>query len=309
MKKILSVFIVLLSVLSASAAGFPAQKDLHLDYSFQSSAEKSLQQRMPSKAEADPVNLTIMDQTYNSARFTWFYYGYAGTGFTCALWSESQEFIAGVALTHEAYQYMAYLDGVSFADDEVEFYCSTYWVLNCPEGLQTGSAWEKSVATVTNGENSMFALKPGTYYVQIRELDDYGYTSASPATLKFTLTEYKISDLKAEVSGDNKTATITWTSPELPQNSYLYISVLSGETVAFDNFGGDAVASPLVVNVEEGRSYNVVAQVLDMQGVKLGSEESLSFTVGTNNYTPQNPTATVSNGDEVHFAWGAASVA
>lgn len=306
MKKIKTLLCALLVVLTASAAGWKSLPATNVSFDF----NQSQQRRSPAAAQASPVNASIIEQTYNSATFKWFYYLQSGSGFACALYDADKQFVAAVTWTYEAFQYAAYLDGITFEDDEIEYYCSTYWILNAPDGFHKGSAWDKNVISVNNEEAVISALKPGTYYIQINELDDYGMTDSAPASLSFTLTDTKISNLQAAVASDNKTATLTWEAPEMPANSYVYLTVSSGETVVFDNYDDNNVTSPLTVDVQEGRSYKATAQIIQRDGgKKLGSEVVCNFTVGTNVYTPLNPTATVSDGDEVHFAWGAQTAA
>ena len=266
-------------------------------------------------ADEDIPDASILALTYCEAQFTW--YSYNSSAFAIGLADASGTLIAGIVATTEECDRFAYEDGVGFSEDddyENHYYCSTKWILNVDdEGLQKGAAWSSSVINIGTAVSPVLGLKPGTYQVQVLEVNQTasGYsTGATLATIPFTLTEKKVSNLAASVAADKTTATLTWTAPELGQGERIYIRVWSGETVAYDNFSTrDRPTSPLTVNVTEGKSYTAIAQVVDKNNNPLGQEVQIGFTVGTNNYEPQNPTATVFGGDNVTFTWTAATQA
>ena len=126
------------------------------------------------------------------------------------------------------------------------------------------------------------------------------------ANIPFTLVEKKVENLTAVVAEDKTTATLSWTAPEFDAGERLYVRVWSGETVAYDNFDTkDRPASPLTVEVVEGKSYTAIVQVVDRYNNALGQEVETNFTVGVNNYEPANLHAEVSGGDNVTFSWEA----
>lgn len=270
--------------------------------------------------EVDPSHEVLPDagiwgQTYCEAQFHW--YSYNASAFAIGLANEAGTLIAGIAVTTEECDRFAYEDGVGFsAGDDVDnhYYCSTKWILNIDEeGLQKGDAWSSSVINVGTATSELLALRPGTYQVKVLELNqtESGYaTGATLATIPFTLVAKTVTDLAVTVADDKTKATLTWTAPELGQGERLYVRVWSGETVAYDNFDTtDRPASPLTVDVEDGKSYTAIVQVIDRNKNPLGSEVTINFTVGTNNYEPKNPHAEVFSGDNVTFTWEVATQA
>lgn len=267
--------------------------------------------------EVDPSIEDIPDAgiyslSYCEASFTWF--SYHASAFAIGLFdAEAQALIGGVAVTTEECDRFAYQDGVGFSDDEDyenKYYCSTKWILNADEsGLQKGDAWGNCVINIGTALSPLLGLKPGKYQVQVYELNqtESGYSKGEElANIPFELVEKVVTDLKASVADDKKTATLTWTAPEFGQGERLYVRVWAGETVAYDNFDSkDRPASPLTVEVVEGKSYAAIVQVLDKNNNPLGSEVQTNFTVGVNNYEPKNPHAEVFSGDNVTFTWEA----
>ena len=276
-------------------------------------------------SEVDPSQEDIPDAaiyslSYCEAKFTW--YSYNTSAFAIGLAAENGTLIAGIVATTEECDRFAYQDqqtgefsGFSDQDDyENHYYCSTKWILNVDEeGMQKGAAWATSVINVGTGTSELLALKPGTYQVQVLELNESasGYsTGATLASFSFTLVEKKVENLQATVAADKTTATLTWTDPEFGQGERLYVRVWSGETVAYDNFSTkDRPSSPLTVNVIEGKSYTAIVQVVDKNNNPLGQEVQVGFTVGVNNYEPKNPHAEVAGGDNVTFTWEATAAA
>ena len=265
-------------------------------------------------AEVDPTQEDIPDagiygQTYCEAQFTW--YSYSASAFAIGLADENGTLIAGIAVTTAECDRFAYQDGVGFSEDEDyenHYYCSTKWILNVDEeGMQRGAAWDNSVINIGTAISPVLGLRPGTYQVQVLELNetDSGYaTGAVLATIPFTLVEKKVENLQASIAADHTTATLTWDAPELGQGERLYIRVWAGETVPYDNFSTkDRPASPLTVDVIEGKSYTAMVQVVDKNNNPLGSEVQIDFTVGVNTYEPTNVHAEVAGGDNVTFSW------
>ena len=264
--------------------------------------------------EVDPAQEDIPDAgiyalSYCEAQFTW--YSYNASAFAIGLADANGTLIAGIAVTSEECDRFAYQDGVGFSEDddyEHHFYCSTKWILNVDEeGLQRGGAWDNSVINIGTALSPQLGLRPGTYQVQVLELNqgESGYsTGAVLATIPFTLVEKKVENLQAAVAADKTTATLTWDAPEFGQGERLYVRVWSGETVAYDNFSTkDRPASPMVVDVIEGKSYTAIVQVVDKNNNPLGSEAEIGFTVGVNHYEPTNVHAEVAGGDNVTFSW------
>lgn len=271
--------------------------------------------------EVDPSQEQLPDASiyalsYCEASFTW--YSYNTSAFAIGLADESGTLIAGIAATTEECDRFAYEDGVGFTDgDDYEnhYYCSTKWILNVDEeGMQRGAAWATSVINIGTAVAPVLALKPGTYQVQVLELNqtESGYSKGEVlATIPFTLVEKKVENLLATVAEDKTTATLTWEAPEFAQGERLYVRVWSGETVAYDNFDSKTTRpeSPLTIEVIEGKSYTAIVQVVDRNNNPMGPEVTTTFTVGTNNYIPQNAHAEVFGGDNVTFSWEAATVA
>ena len=270
--------------------------------------------------EVDPSEEDIPDAgiwalSYCEASFTW--YSYNTSAFAIGLADATGTLIAGIACTTEECDRFAYQDGVGFSDDddyENHYYCSTKWILNVDEsGQQRGDAWSSSVINLGTATTSLLALKPGTYQVQVLELNqtESGYSKGAVlATIPFTLVEKRVENLLATVADDHATATLTWDAPEIGQGERLYVRVWSGETVAYDNFSTkDRPASPLTVNVIEGKSYTAIVQVVDKNMNPMGAEVTTNFTVGVNTFEPTNVHAEVSGGDNVTFSWEVTSVA
>ena len=264
--------------------------------------------------EVDPSQENIPDAgiyalSYCEASFVW--YSYNASAFAIGLADQSGTLIAGIAATTEECDRFAYQDGVGFSEDEDyenKYYCSTKWILNVEEeGLQRGAAWDNSVINIGTALSPVLGLRPGTYQVQVLELNqtESGYSKGAVlATIPFTLVEKKVENLQVAVADDKATATLTWDAPEFGQGERLYVRVWAGETVAYDNFNTkDRPTSPLTVEVIEGKSYTAIVQVVDKNNNPLGSEVELGFTVGVNNYEPTNVHAEVAGGDNVTFSW------
>ena len=271
--------------------------------------------------EVDPSQEEIPDASiwalsYCEAQFTW--YSYNSTAFAVGLFEASEQaLIAGIVATTGECDRFAQQDGIGFPEDddyENHYYCSTKWILNADEaGMQRGDGWNASVINIGTAASPVLGLRPGTYQVQVYALvqGESGYSRGELlATIPFTLVSKEVSNLAATVAGDKTTATLTWEAPEFGQGERLYVRVWSGETVAYDNFDTkDRPASPLTVNVVEGKSYNAVVQVVDKNNNPLGQEVSCNFTVGVNSYEPTNLHAEVFGGDNVTFSWEAATAA
>lgn len=270
--------------------------------------------------EVDPSQENIPDAgiyalSYCEASFVW--YSYNASAFAIGLADQSGTLIAGIAATTEECDRFAYQDGVGFSEDEDyenKYYCSTKWILNVEEeGLQRGAAWDNSVINIGTALSPVLGLRPGTYQVQVLELNqtESGYSKGAVlATIPFTLVEKKVENLQVAVADDKATATLTWDAPEFGQGERLYVRVWAGETVAYDNFNTkDRPTSPLTVEVIEGKSYTAIVQVVDKNNNPLGSEVELGFTVGVNNYEPTNVHAEVAGGDNVTFSWDVTTAA
>ena len=271
-------------------------------------------------SQEDIPDAGIYALTYCDASFTW--YSYNSSAFAIGLADATGTLIAGIVATTEECDRFAYqdqqagiFDGFSESDDyENHFYCSTKWILNVEEdGMQRGDAWANSVINVGTAVAPILALRPGTYQVQVLTLvqGESGYSRGETlATIPFTLIEKKVENLQAVVAGDKTTATLTWDAPEFAQGQRLYVRVWSGETVAYDNLDTKArPASPLTVDVMEGKSYTAIVQVVDKNNNPMGPEVTTSFTVGTNNYEPTDAHAEVFGGDNVTFSWNAVTEA
>lgn len=270
-------------------------------------------------SEVDPSQENIPDAaiyslSYCEAKFTW--YSYNASAFAIGLADSTGTLIAGIVATTDECDRFAYQDqqtgefgGFSDQDDyENHYYCSTKWILNVDEeGMQRGAAWDASVINVGTAIAPILALKPGTYQIQVLELNQNGSsysTGATLATFSFTLEEKRVENLQAVVSDDKTQATLTWDAPEFGQGERLYIRVWSGETVAYDNFSTkDRPVSPLTVDVIEGKSYTAIVQAVDKNNNPLGQEVQIGFTVGVNTYEPTNVQAVVAGGDNVTFSW------
>ncbi len=272
----------------------------------------------PSKE--DVPDEAIWSQTYCQASFTW--YSYNNEAFAIGLFdAEAQALVAGIVVTTSECDRFAYediqtgeFDGFKEDDDyENHYYCSTKWIVNASDadgGLAKGDSWSKCVINIGTATSPVLALKAGKYQVQI-----YPYSTATGqgsllASIPFELVSKEVSNLRVEVSGDKKTAELSWDEPELTNGERLYVSVRAGESVAYDNFESKEVAtSPLIVNVEEGKSYTATVQVVDKKNNPIGREIECLFTVGVNKYEPTNLKAEVFGGDNVTFSWEVAQAA
>ena len=263
--------------------------------------------------KVDPSDENIPDAaiyalSYCEASFTW--YSDNSSAFAIGLFNtESQQLVAGIAVTTGECDRFAYEDGATVSSESI-YYCSTKWILNVEEeGQQRGDAWASSVKNIGTAASPLLGLNPGSYQVQVYDLveGESGYSKGELlATIPFTLASKEVTNLKAVVAEDKATATITWDAPEFSQGERIYVRVWSGETVAYDNFNtSDRPTSPLVVNVVEGKSYTAIVQVIDRNMNPMGDEALTSFTVGVNNYEPKNPHAEVFSGDNVTFTWEA----
>ena len=266
--------------------------------------------------EVDPSqeilpDASIWSLTYCEAGFTW--YSYTASAFAIGLFDvESQALINGIVVTTSECDRFAYEDGVAFpAGDDYEnhYYCSTKWILNVEDPVK-GDAWNSCVINVGTTVSPQLGLKPGTYQVQVYAYSEDGGMGELLATIQFTIVEKKVENLAAAVAEDHQTATLTWDTPELDPGERLYVRVWSGETVAYDNFDTkERPESPLTINVEEGKSYTAIVQILDRNKNPLGPEVTVNFTVGENSYEPKNPNAEVFGGDNVTFSWEADAAA
>ncbi|MBQ6977901.1 MAG: fibronectin type III domain-containing protein [Paludibacteraceae bacterium] len=264
----------------------------------------------PSQEELPDANL--LGLSYCQAQFAW--YSYSAEAFAIGLFDEAGTLIARIPVTTSECDRFAHEDmnngefsGFSDGDDSNNhYYCSTKWILNA-EVMQKGSAWEASVINV----GSQLGLKPGTYHVEVNAMNTSTYEIGEElANIPFTLVEKKVENLTAVVAEDKTTATLSWTAPEFDAGERLYVRVWSGETVAYDNFETkDRPASPLTVEVVEGKSYTAIVQVVDRYNNAMGQEVMTNFTVGTNSYEPANLNAEVSGGDNVTFSWTATTTA
>lgn len=305
MKKILSFVSALLIVITASAAEFPAQPNFgELNFNAVASAAA----KAPQSKQALPVYLALAGQTYNTAAFTWSYYGYLGAGFCCRLLDADKNEIGYITWTFEAFQYIMDLEEIPYEVDgeyPINYWVDTYWILNAPAGLHRGTAWSSAVYEVTDGTYSIYALREGTYTLQLYELTESG-VGGGPVSINFTLVDPKAKNLKATVAPDNKTATLTWDQPTLPAGARLYVNVQSGAETAYDNYAStEGATSPLTVNVNQGRTYSASVQAIDASAKPVGSQSLIYFTVGTNDYIPTNLNAAVAEGDQVTFSWSA----
>ena len=260
-------------------------------------------------ADEDIPDANIYSLSYCEAAFTW--YASNSSAFAIGLFNAtSQQLVAGITVTDSECTRFAYEDGASVSSESIH-YCSTKWILNVDEsGMQRGDAWASSVKNIGTAASPLLGLMPGTYQIQVYDLVQTGESSYSRgdllATISFTLVSKNVSNLKAVVAENHQTATLTWDVPEFAQGERLYVRVWSGETVAYDNFEtNERPESPLTVNVEEGKSYTAIVQVIDRNKNPMGEEATTDFTVGVNNYEPKNLNAEVAGGDNVTFSWEA----
>ena len=272
--------------------------------------------------EVDPSQEEVPDAaiwglSYCEAQFTW--YSYNAEAFAIGLFdSESQQLVAGIACTTGECDRFAYVDGVAFSEDddyENHYYCSTKWILNVDEdGISKGDAWENCVINVGTTATPQLGLKAGKYQVQVYALvqTSSGYSKGDNlATINFELVSKEVTNLKAEVAKDKKTATLTWDQPTLSTGERLYVDIRSGETIAYNNYDDSKqkAVSPLTVDVIEGNTYTAYVQIIDKNKNPLGAEVVCNFTVGVNDYEPKNPHAEVFGGDNVTFTWDATELA
>ena len=262
----------------------------------------------------DDANAYLLGQTYCEAQVSW--YSYNAEAFAIGLFdASSRQLVAGIVVTTGECDRFAYEDGITFSeyeDPDNHYYCSTKWILNVDEsGLSKGAAWDSCVINIGTARTPALGLRTGSYQVQIYAYDAINNEMDTLlGTVPFTLSEKKVTNLQAALSTDLTKATITWIEPELANGERLYVSVRAGETVAYDNYETtDIATSPLVVDVLNGKSYQVSVVVIDRQKNPLGEEVSCAFTVGTNNYEPRNLHAEVFGGDNVTFSWEATTQA
>lgn len=269
--------------------------------------------------EQETVDDHIWGLSYCEAQFHW--YSYNNEAFAIGLFdAEAQALIAGIAVTTSECDRFAYEDkaagvfsGFSENDDyNNHYYCSTKWILNVDEdGLQKGDSWSKCVTNIGTALSPVLGLKEGSYQVQVYGLDPITYErGASLATIPFTLTDKKVTNLAVAVAEDKQSATLTWEAPAFSTGERCYVSVRAGESVAYDNFEtSDKPVSPLTFAVEEGKSYEARVQIIDKNKNPLGSEVVVNFTVGVNPYEPTNVHAEVAGGDNVTFSWESVTAA
>ena len=263
----------------------------------------------PTQGDVEPdAQAYLLGKTYCEAQFAW--YAYMVEAFAIVLHNaDSKQLIAAIPATTGECDRFAYQDGIGFSefdDYENKYYCSTKWILNADENsMKRGDAWSTSVKNIGTAVSPVIGLKPGKYQVTIYKMNATSYEMENEiGVIPFELESKEVSNLKAAVAEDKKTATLTWDTPELATGERLYVSVRSGETVAYDNFETmEAVSSPLVVNVEEGKSYTAYVSILDRKKNPLGEEVQTGFTVGVNPFEPKNPHAEVFGGDNVTFSW------
>ena len=264
-------------------------------------------------ADVDPADEDVPDAgiyalSYCEASFTWS--ASNSSAFAIGLFNtSSQALVAGISATTEECTRFADADGATVSAESIH-YCSTKWILNVEEsGMQKGDAWATSVKNIGTAASPVLGLNTGAYQVQIYDLvqGESGYSKGDLlATIPFTLVSKEVANLQAVVAEDHQTATLTWEAPEFASGERLYVRVWAGETVAYDNFEtSDRPASPLTVNVAEGKSYTAIVQVIDRHQNPVGEEVSVGFTVGVNQFEPRNPTAVVEGGDNVTFSWTA----
>jgi len=283
---------------------------------------------MSAAKQATPVELKEYKQaTYECAYFDWWYFGNNeadGMYFGYVIFNDEGKEVAFTVMTPSETDYVTYLDGVTFKDEhedrdiESHFYISTYWILNSLNGVRLGGETEdkeiiaKHIKEVNSSTSSMLALRSGTYYLRVYEMfimDGSARIGSGYDQVKFTIEGVELKDLKAEVAADKKTAAISWVAPDtedMPAGAYLYMNVSSGSETVFDNSASikTPLNSPLTIDVQEGRTYKVVAQYVTKKMTPLGSELAMSFSVGTDEYIPKDPKAAVEN-DKVTFSWSA----
>ena len=284
--------------------------------------------RVPAAKQASPVELKEYKQsTFECAYFDWWYFGYSeNSHFGYVIFTTDGKEVAFTVMSKEETDMCAYYDNVQFPmeqyedrDDEAHYYMSTYWILNSPNGVRLGGADSdqevvaQCVKEVSSSSSSMLALRTGEYYLYVYEInysyDDYGtvtgVSKGGYARVKFSLRGDDVQGLKAEVAADKKSASISWTDPLLPADAHLYVNIQTGAESVYDNYGSKkSPSNPLVIEVQEGRTYKVTAQYVTSRSVPLGSDQVLYFTVGTDNHKPSGLQASVTE-DQVELSWTA----
>lgn len=263
----------------------------------------------PTQDQPDPeAQAYLIDKTYCEAQFAWL--SYTAEAFKIDLYDANSQLIAAIPATTGECDMFAYQDkqaGIfnGFTDAN-HYYCSTKWILNADESsMLRGDGWTSSVQNIGTATSPVLGLKPGSYEVKIYTLNTSTYLPEGLiGTVPFALEDKQVTNLSAAVADNKQTATLTWDTPALATGERLYVSVRSGESVAYDNYDSmEAVTSPLTVNVEEGKSYTATILIVDRKMNPMGSEVETSFSVGTNNYEPTNVHAEVFGGDNVTFSW------
>ena len=328
MKKFLTTVVLTFAVMAMNAATLDLSQFPSFDLN-----ENNTSFRAPAAQKANPIELKEYKQaTFECAFFDWWWFGNAedeSVYFGFVIFNEQGKEVAFTVMSPAETDMCAYYDNIQFKDDhedrdvESHYYMSTYWILNCLNGVRLGGYEQdqtiiaQHIKEVNSNTSSMLALRSGTYYLRVYEM----FISGGQASIgsgydqvKFTLEGVELKDLKATVASDKKTAKISWTAPaaeDMPAGAYLYMNVSSGSETIFDNASSlkTALSNPLTIDVTEGRSYRVVAQYVTSRMSPLGSELACEFTVGTNQYVPTNLNATVTNDDQVDLTWSAAKTA
>lgn len=262
----------------------------------------------------DDSDIYILDQSYCEAKISW--YAYNCEAFAIGLFSlDQQALIGGIVVTTSECDRFANSDGIGFSeyeDVENHYYISTKWILNIDDNaIEKGAAWNSCVTNVGTEMDPMHGLKPGRYQVKVYLYDQLLQSMGTHVgDIDFELTQKIVSNLQAVVAEDKQSATLTWEEPELANGERLYVSVRSGATVVYDNYATiDVATSPMIVEVEEGKTYMATVQIINRDKDPLGAEVGVDFTVGVNAYLPQNLTASVENGDVATFTWTATTQA
>ena len=176
--------------------------------------------------------------------------------------------------------------------------------------------WNKYVVAFDQDEEDgsyYYCLKPGKYAFFVEGLaSDFSTTTEEYAGAIFEVKWYSVSDIKAEISQDNTKATLSWAMPEdIFEGAQTYVAVYDNEgELAYTNYDKEndsiiAVTSPVTFDVEEGKTYTAMIELLTADRHQAGLEEEYIFTVGPNPYAPKNLAAEViaEEGDSVHFSW------
>ena len=267
----------------------------------------------PTQDQPDPqAQAYVVGKTYCEAQFAW--HAYMVDAFRIDIYNANGQMVNAVPVTTGECDRFAYEDKVNgifkgFSEyDDVDnmYYCATRWLLNADENsMLRGAAWATSVKNIGTAISPILGLNPGQYEIKIFHLSSTTFEVGELiGTIPFELENKQVTNLLASVADNKQTATLTWSTPELATGERLYVSVRSGETVAFDNYETmEEVTSPLTVNVIEGKSYTATVLIVDRNMNPMGDEATCSFTVGTNNYEPTNVHAEVFGGDNVTFSW------